>query len=40
VEHADMALPQPAPESVRALLARYAPHPAIRWVNAIYRRYR
>lgn len=38
--HPDMRRPEPVPERVAALLARYADHPAIRWVHEIYRRHR
>jgi glutathione S-transferase len=36
-EHPDMRLPRPVPARVAALLARYAPHPAVAWVREQYR---
>ncbi len=38
--HPDMARPQPVPESVTNILQRYATHPAIAWVQAMYDRHR
>ncbi len=38
--HPDMHRPEPVPERVAALLARYERHPAIAWVNETYRRHR
>ncbi len=34
--HPDMARPEPVPESVQAILARYSDHPAIAWTNRMY----
>lgn len=39
-EHPDMKRPEPMPERVAALLARYAPHPAMQWVAEQYRKHR
>lgn len=39
-EHPDMARPKPIPQSVAALIAPYADHAAIQWVNRMYREYR
>ena len=38
--HPDMRRPEPMPERVEALLARFAPHPALQWVHEQYRRHR
>ena len=38
--HPDMDRPRPIPERVKALLARFAPHPALQWVLEQYRRHR
>ncbi len=38
--HPDMRLPEPMPESVRALLARFSARPAIAWVRETYARER
>lgn len=38
--HPDMQRPGPVPERVATLLARFAPHPAIAWVHAQYRKHR
>lgn len=38
--HPDMRRPEPMPERVSALLARFAPHPAMAWVREQYRRHR
>ena len=40
VDHVDMARPQPMPPGVAQLIANYADHPAIRWVQEIYNRHR
>ncbi len=40
VDHPDMARPEPVPESVQALMARFASHPALRWTLEQYRRHR
>jgi glutathione S-transferase len=40
VQHPDMRRPQPMPSSVAALVARYATHPAIEWVNRVYNQHR
>lgn len=39
-EHPDMKRPEPMPERVASLLARYAPHPAMQWVAEQYRKHR
>lgn len=39
-DHPDMARPQPVPESVEAVLSRYANHPTIAWVGEMYARHR
>lgn len=39
-KHPDMARPQPVPARVAELVARYASHPAIAWVNEQYERHR
>ena len=38
--HPDMHRPEPVPERVAGLLARWEGHPAIAWVNETYRRHR
>jgi glutathione S-transferase len=38
--HPDMRRPEPMPGRVEALLARFAPHPALQWVHEQYRRHR
>lgn len=40
VEHVDMARPQPIPDSAQSLIDGFATHPAIQWVQAIYRKHR
>ncbi len=39
-QHADTALPLPMPDSIAALIARYAGHPAILWVTRMYEQHR
>ena len=39
-DHPDMRRPEPMPESIAALLARFAPHPAMSWVREQYRLHR
>jgi glutathione S-transferase len=39
-EHPDMARPTPVPASVQRVLARYASHPTIAWVDEMYARHR
>lgn len=38
--HPDMARPEPVPASVASLVARYAEHPAVAWVNRMYTEHR
>jgi glutathione S-transferase len=38
--HPDMRRPEPMPERIEALLARFAPHPALQWVLEQYRLHR
>ena len=38
--HPDMRKPEPMPPRVASLLARYADHPGMRWVNDQYARHR
>ncbi len=38
--HPDMSRPQPIPQSIASLLARYADHPAVAWVNRMYAEHR
>ncbi len=38
--HPDMARPQPVPDSVATLVAGYAGHPAVAWVNRMYAEHR
>jgi glutathione S-transferase len=38
--HPDMRRPEPMPERIEALLARFAPHPGVRWVLEQYRLHR
>jgi glutathione S-transferase len=40
VTHVDMARPQPVPERVAMLLARYADHAALDWVRNMYTHHR
>lgn len=39
-EHPDMARPAPLPDRVAELLARFAAHPAVQWVDEQYARHR
>lgn len=40
VDHVDMKRPEPVPAEVEELVARYASHPTVEWVQSIYRNHR
>ncbi|MEM8766891.1 MAG: glutathione S-transferase family protein [Pseudomonadota bacterium] len=40
VKHLDMKRPEPMPERVQAVIAQFADHPAVAWVQQIYARHR
>ena len=40
VDHVDMKRPEPVPAAFRELVTRYSHHPAVTWVNTIYRNHR
>lgn len=40
LDHPDMRQPEPVPEKLTALLAEWKDHPAVKWVQTIYREHR